>query len=154
LRQEYALVLAGRVPAEHRPQLEASIAALGLTGRVLMPGYFDEADVPALYASAAALMFPSLYEGFGLPILEGMASGIPVLTSNASSCPEAAGGHAVLVDPLSVDDIARGIERTLALTPAARGAALAYAQSMTWARTAGLTLEVYRKAAAEPRRPR
>jgi len=117
---------------------------------VVSTGFVPEADVPALYASAAALMFPSLYEGFGLPILEAMASGIPVLTSKVSSCPEVANGHAVLVDPLSVDAIAAAIEPTVNMPAEARAAARQYAATMTWDQTARQTWAAYERALAQP----
>lgn len=84
---------------------------LGIEGRVKFLGYVPEKDLPALYSGAVALTFPSLFEGFGLPILEAQASGCPVLTSNISSMPEVAGKGAVYVDPYSVDDIVEGMEK-------------------------------------------
>jgi glycosyltransferase involved in cell wall biosynthesis len=74
-------------------------------------GYVDEADKAALLSGATAFVFPSLYEGFGFPVLEAMACGVPVLCSHTTSLPEVAGGAALLVDPLSVDDIAQGLTR-------------------------------------------
>ena len=76
-------------------------------------GYVPEADLPALLTGAAALAFPSLYEGFGFPILEAQACGAPVLTSTTSSCPEVAGEGALLVDPHDVEAIADGLWRLL-----------------------------------------
>lgn len=84
---------------------------LGVEDRVKFLGYVSEKDLPVLYSGAIALAFPSLFEGFGLPILEAEACGCPVLTSNTSSMPEVAGKGAVLVDPYSVDDIVEGMER-------------------------------------------
>jgi glycosyltransferase involved in cell wall biosynthesis len=91
--------------------MRAAVEALPLEvrGRVLLPGYVSEADKVALMAGATALMYPSLYEGFGFPVLEGFAAGVPVLTSNLSSLPEVAGDAALLVDPTDEDAIARGI---------------------------------------------
>ncbi len=78
-------------------------------------GYVTEKDLPALYSGAIALTFPSLFEGFGLPILEAQASGCPVITSDVSSMPEIAGppagGGAIYVNPYSIDDIVKGMER-------------------------------------------
>jgi glycosyltransferase involved in cell wall biosynthesis len=76
---------------------------------VFRTGVVDDEDLPALYAGADAFLYPTLYEGFGLPIVEAMASGIPVLTSSNSALQEIAGGHALLVDPMDVDAIAAGI---------------------------------------------
>ncbi|PJF32981.1 MAG: glycosyltransferase family 1 protein, partial [Candidatus Thermofonsia Clade 1 bacterium] len=79
--------------------IHAQARALG--ERVVLAGFAAEADLPALYSGALCLVFPSLYEGFGLPVLEGMACGVPVLTSNVSSLPEVAGDAALMVDPHS-----------------------------------------------------
>ena len=94
--------------------LPAQIEALGLTGRVFLPGYIAGEDLPALLSGALAFVFPSLFEGFGLPVLEAMACATPVLTANSSSLPEVAGDAALLVDPHSVSAIADGIRRLLA----------------------------------------
>ena len=82
-------------------------------GRVLFPGFVPDADLPALYTEAAVLAYPSLYEGFGLPLLEAMACGTPTLTSTASCLPEVAGGASVLVDPYDVEAIAAGLKEAI-----------------------------------------
>jgi glycosyltransferase involved in cell wall biosynthesis len=91
----------------------AEIARLNLGDRVIFPGFVSEEDLAAVYSLARALAFPSLYEGFGLPVLEAMACGTPVVCANASSLPEVAGDAAVLVDPLDVDGLAEALERVL-----------------------------------------
>jgi glycosyltransferase involved in cell wall biosynthesis len=101
---------------------------------------------PALYARAKLLAFPSLYEGFGLPVLEAMASGTPVLTSNVSSLPEIAGDAALLVDPKDVEAIAEGMWRVLndgALAAELSRKGLARAAEFSWERAARQTLDVY-----------
>lgn len=84
---------------------------LGIEDSVKFLGYVPNKDLPALYSGAIALTLPSLFEGFGLPILEAQACGCPVITSNLSSMPEVAGKGAILVDPYNVDDIVKGMER-------------------------------------------
>ncbi len=84
-----------------------------LQDKIVWPGYVADADLPSFYALSEALIWPSLYEGFGLPILEAMSMGTPVVTSNISSMPEVAGEAAVLVDPKSVSSIAQGIKKVL-----------------------------------------
>ncbi|MBI2019525.1 glycosyltransferase family 4 protein [Candidatus Daviesbacteria bacterium] len=84
---------------------------LGIEERVKFLGFVSEEDLPVLYSGALAFTFPSLFEGFGLPVLEAQACGCPVLTSSSSSLPEVAGKGAVYVDPYSIDDIVKGIER-------------------------------------------
>ena len=84
---------------------------LGVENRVVFLGRVPEENLPGLYRGGLALVFPSLYEGFGLPVIESMACGTPVITSNTTSLPEVAGDAAILVDPLSVEQISVGIER-------------------------------------------
>ncbi|MFC5626423.1 glycosyltransferase family 4 protein [Algoriphagus winogradskyi] len=93
------------------PELEALINSLGIQKRVRFLGFIEEEDLPKLYKGAHATLFVSLMEGFGLPIIESMASGTPVLTSNTSSLPEVAGGAALCVDPEDVSAIQKGIEK-------------------------------------------
>jgi len=117
-----------------------------LRGRVRLLGFVAEEHLTCLYHQARLLAYPSLFEGFGLPVLEAMASGCPVVTSDRSSLPEVAGDAAVLVDPESVEAIAEGIRRVwegdaLAGDLTARG--LARAQLFSWERTARLTADVY-----------
>jgi glycosyltransferase involved in cell wall biosynthesis len=145
---EYELAISGDHSEEQRAALQQEIVRLGIGGRVRLLGYVPDADIPPLFAAAQAYLFPSLHEGFGMPILEAMASGTPVLTSSTTACPEAAGGHAELVDPQSVEDIARGIAAVLGFDAARIEAARAYAGSMTWAQTARKTLAVLERASA------
>jgi glycosyltransferase involved in cell wall biosynthesis len=109
-------------------------------------GYVDETDKAALLSGAKAFAFPSLYEGFGFPVLEAMACGVPVLCSNTSSLPEVAGEAALQVDPLSVDEIANGLRR-ITLDSDLRGALIerGYQQSQqfTWAACADVVLSVF-----------
>ena len=86
------------------------IERLNLGNEIVLCGYVPDADLPDLYRNACMIAFPSIYEGFGLPIIEGFASGVPVLTSNVCSMPEIAGTAAVLVNPYEVNDIAEKIE--------------------------------------------
>ncbi|MBU1032239.1 glycosyltransferase family 4 protein [Patescibacteria group bacterium] len=84
---------------------------LGIEAKIKFLGYVPERNLPTLYSGAIALLFPSLFEGFGLPILEAQACGCPVLTSNASSMPEVAGKGATYINPYNIDDIVKGMER-------------------------------------------
>ena len=86
---------------------------MGLADRVLFPGFLSADEFAALYASCRALIFPSLYEGFGMPVLEAMNFGKPVLCSNVTSLPEVAGDAALYFDPRKPDDILRAIEKIL-----------------------------------------
>ena len=135
-----------------RPEDAAALQQGNQKGRLHVLGSLPEVDLPLAYAAAAALMFPSLYEGFGMPILEGMASGIPVLTSTGGACPEVASDHAELIDPLDVTDLARGMAACLSRTPAQLDAARAHASRYTWQAMAERTWGLYRDALALPRR--
>ena len=133
--------------------LFAEVARLGLEGEVLFPGYVDDADLVWWYRAATAFAYPSLMEGFGLPVLEAMACGAPTVTSNASSLPEVAGDAALLVDPGDVDALAAALARILqepALAAELRHRGLAQAARFSWQRTAQETAAVYRKALRQP----
>jgi len=108
----HALVLAGGKGWLYN-EIFAKTRSLGLDKRVIFPGFIAPKDKAALLSGASAFVFPSLYEGFGLPALEAMACGAPVLCGNASSLPEIVGNAAILVDPHRVDAISAGIERLL-----------------------------------------
>jgi glycosyltransferase involved in cell wall biosynthesis len=93
--------------------IHETVRATKMTDHVHFTGFVDDSDLPALYSGAECMAFPSLYEGFGLPVLESMACGTPVLTSNISSLPEVAGDAAVMVDPLDTEAIAHGLSTLL-----------------------------------------
>ncbi len=98
-------------PDPTRASLRAATATMGVADRVLFPGYASETEMAALYRASTGLIFPSLYEGFGLPLLEAMALGVPVLASNTTCIPEVAGDGALYFDPRMPTDIVRAIER-------------------------------------------
>ncbi|HNS02198.1 MAG TPA: glycosyltransferase family 1 protein [Anaerolineae bacterium] len=121
----------------------------GLEREVLFPGYVAEEELAWWYRAATLFVYPSLLEGFGLPVLEAMACGAPVVTSNLSSLPEVAGDAALLVDPASVDALAAALLRLLVdaeLASRLRGRGLAQAARFPWSRTAAQTAAVYRRA--------
>ncbi len=141
------LVLAG--PWDPRyPEAKAAAARLP-PGRARFLGPVPEADLPGLYAACRVFVFPSLYEGFGLPVVEALACGAAVACANTASLPEAAGEAAVLFDPHDPAAITAGVQAALALPPdpAPR---LAQAASFSWERTAAATLAAYRRLAAGP----
>jgi glycosyltransferase involved in cell wall biosynthesis len=106
------LVLAGRKGWLYDEVL-ARIRRLGLEGRVILPGFIAESDLSALLSAASVFVFPSLYEGFGFPVLEAMSCGVPVVCSNSSSLPEVAGEGALLVDPEDVNALASAMLKAL-----------------------------------------
>lgn len=111
-------------------------------------GFADQEDLPALYSGSTAYVMPSLYEGFGLPILEAMACGIPVLTSKSSSLPEVSGGHALLVKPHDVNDISYNLSRLLKeedLRWKLSAAGEEWSKNFSWEKTAKETIKVFEK---------
>ncbi len=120
---------------------------LGLEERVHFTGYVPDEDLPALYSAATLFVFPSLYEGFGLPVLEAMACGTPVVCSGTSSLPEVAGDAALLVDPTDIPALAAAMERALtdeALRASLRARGLERARRFTWEEAARQTITIYR----------
>jgi glycosyltransferase involved in cell wall biosynthesis len=141
----HTLVLAGPMP-KNAGRIEALISALDCDTAIRRTGVVDDADMPGLFAGADAFLYPTLYEGFGLPVIEAMACGTPVLTSSTSALQEIAGGHALLVDPMDAGAIATGIV-TLATNPVRRAElaklGLARAADFSWNKAADATLGVY-----------
>jgi len=129
----------------------AVIERLELGEWVRHVGFIPAADLPLWYNCAEAFFFPSVYEGFGVPVLEALACGTPVITSNASSLPEVAGGAAICLPPADIDqwtEALKGIQQNGEWREAARTKGLERAKHFSWARTAQLTLRSYSKAAA------
>jgi glycosyltransferase involved in cell wall biosynthesis len=143
------LHLAGRPQANYRTQPE--LAALLERPGVRVLGYLSEQDLGSAYANADVVCYPSLEEGFGLPVLEAMAAGAPVVTSDASCLPEIAGGAAVLVDPLSAESIASGMRLALDENKTERESRIAHgrrvAACFSWSEAARKYAEIYHKLA-------
>jgi glycosyltransferase involved in cell wall biosynthesis len=145
---KWSLVIVGARNFWKSSPVVKEVKELGLKSYVRFTGYVPDEDLPAIYSGADLFVFPSIYEGFGLPVLEAMACGIPVVTSNTSSLPEVAGDAALLVDPYSVDEIAAAMRRVLcdpdvAAELCAKG--LQRAKQFSWERTARETIAVYEK---------
>jgi glycosyltransferase involved in cell wall biosynthesis len=142
---DVSLVLTGWHTPRFRLVLEL-IESLGLLSRVNVLGHVPDEALPSLYGGASALALPSLHEGFGLPVLEAMACGTPVLTSNVYALPEVAGNAAELVDPYDVEEIAAGLLRILrdeGHAAALRERGLKRAGEFTWQRSAEQHLQAY-----------
>ncbi|HLI28990.1 MAG TPA: glycosyltransferase family 1 protein [Chloroflexota bacterium] len=131
-----------------RVGIEARVARLGLEGQVRWLGYLPPPELPLCYNAAGLFVYPSLYEGFGLPPLEALACGTPVVTANTSSLPEAVGDAALTVDPHDVAALAEAMARVLddcGLRARLRAAGPAWASRFTWRQTAEQTRGVYRR---------
>jgi glycosyltransferase involved in cell wall biosynthesis len=145
------LVLPGYA-TPHEQELRRLAAERGVAGDVCFLGWVSTAELDDLYAAADCFVFPSLYEGFGLPVLEAMARGVPVATSGRASLAEVAGDAALMFDPEAEGSIAAALEKLLgdeALRERLRSAGSARAAEFTWERTAELTVESYRRALTE-----
>jgi len=146
-RVPHHLVIAGRKGWRYRDVFKAP-RRLQVESRVHFTDRVAEADVAALYSLADVFVWPSLYEGFGLPVVEAMACGVPVVTSTSSSLPEVAGNAALTVNPLSTEAIAEAVVRVIEDAPL-RGELIAKgfvrASELTWRRTATSTLHVYER---------
>ncbi len=126
----------------------STLERLQLTSDVHFTGYVPEGDLPVFYNGASLFVFPSLYEGFGLPVLEAMSCGTPVVTSNCSSLPEVTDEAAILVDPMDVNAIARAISQVLdepELAMSMRERGITQAQQFSWEQTARRTTDLYER---------
>jgi glycosyltransferase involved in cell wall biosynthesis len=141
-RTHYRLLITGTSLDRHFAGDGAS-----LPEAVSLLGYVDKAELPRLYSGASAFLYPGIYEGFGLPIIEAMACGTPVVTSSTGAAPEIAGGAAILVDPFDVESIAAGLERATTPEEADRLRTLGQQRIhlFDWSAAANSTLEVYRQ---------
>lgn len=143
--KEYQLWLAGPCDRRFTPTLQTHIQELEITPQVKFLDYVPFADLPNLISGATALVFPSLWEGFGFPVLEAMACGTPVITSNISSLPEVAGDAAILVNPYSIEEITAAMQ-TIASDSQLRShlshLGLQRAKQFSWEKTAKQTIEV------------
>jgi alpha-1,3-rhamnosyl/mannosyltransferase len=142
------LVIAGRTDPRY-PQAHMAAQRLGLAGAVRFLGDVAEADLPALYSGADVFVFPSLYEGFGLPPLEAMACGAPVLCAATPALQEVVGDAALTFDPVNVEELAHVLLRVLGdadLRADLSQRGLVQAQRFSWKKAAQETLIVYRQA--------
>lgn len=143
--QAARLALVGK-PGGAWPEIQRGVADLGLASEVVCLGHAPTDDLPLFYSAAAVFAFPSLYEGFGIPVAEAMACGTPVITSNVSSLPEVGGDAALYVDPHDVDGLAAALGRVLgdaALRDALSARGLVQAARFTWDEVARQTVAVY-----------
>lgn len=146
----HRLVIAGQAHWK-ASSIGRMVEQLGLNDEVIFTGYVPIADLVLLYNAASAFVYPSLYEGFGLPILEAMSCGTPVIASNVASLPEVAGDAALLVDPLSEQSLADAMSCLLtdkSLQISLREKGLRHAEKFSWESTARLTLKAYERALA------
>ena len=152
LGDQYPLVLGGQLPQRDTPFTPDPLRIardLGLEAFIVTPGWIEEEDRPLLYSAATVFVYPSYYEGFGLPVLEAMACGTPVITTNAASIPELAGSAAFQLDPTDTKHMAAPIIRLCTEEESNdemidRG--FEQVEKFSWARTAAQTLQAYREA--------
>jgi glycosyltransferase involved in cell wall biosynthesis len=148
LESEHKLVIVGK-QGWMEADLQSRIEALGLANDVILTGYVPYEDLPALYSAADVFVYPSVYEGFGLPPLEAMACGTPVIAGDRSSLPEVVGEAGLMVDPYDPDAFAKAMARVLSsesLRAEMRTRGLSQASKFSWDKMARETLEIYRTA--------
>lgn len=152
MKTKIPLILAGWTGWGNRDWWR-EVERFGLQDRVIPTGYIDEEILACLYGGASALVYPSLYEGFGLPVLEAMACGCPVLCSNSTSLPEVAGGAAILLDPHDPEVLAHSLEKVIhdsSLRQHLITAGLERARMFSWRKTALETLKVFAAVTGNP----
>jgi glycosyltransferase involved in cell wall biosynthesis len=143
--RDHLLVITGKKEARRR-EVYDMVERLGLSDRVVFTGMVPEEELPVLYSMADLFVFPSLYEGFGLPPLEAMACGTPVVTTSCTSLPEVVGDAALIADPLDVDSIAACMDRVLSSSSFAAELSekgFSRVKRFSWLKTAEKTLDVY-----------
>lgn len=146
--RDYELWIAGPADQRYTPTLQAQVEQLGLTNQVKFLDYVPYQTLPTLINQAIALVFPTLWEGFGLPVVEAMACGTPVITSNLSSLPEVAGDAALLVNPYNTDEITEAMQAVAtdsALRSRLRTLSLKQASQFSWEKTGQATVEVLKR---------
>ncbi len=146
--RDYQLWLAGPSDDRYTPALKKQVQELGLISQVKFLDYVPYDDLPEIISGAIALVFPSLWEGFGLPVLEAMACGTPVITSNLSSLPEVAGDAAILIDPYRVEEITdamQAIANDSGLRSHLSQLGLQRAKQFSWQKTGEATVEVLKR---------
>jgi len=140
----FKLVIVGK-RGWHYQEIFEKVKKLQLENRVVFLNYVSDEDLPYLYNSAACFIYPSLYEGFGLPVLEAMACGCPVITSNVSSLPEVVGEAGILIDPYNIDEIAEALQKVLTdenLRQELKRKGLEQARKFSWEKTARGILKI------------
>jgi glycosyltransferase involved in cell wall biosynthesis len=145
---ECELWLGGSYDRRYTPKLQAQVKELGVSDRIKFLDYVPYERLPMLLNQALALVFPTLWEGFGLPVLEAMACGTPVITSNLSSLPEVAGDAAILIDPYNVEEIAAAMQAVAEdsqLRSRLSELGLQRASQFSWAKTGQATVEILQK---------
>ena len=147
--EDLVLVLSGRLGWDYQPILAAARQYPQLTDRIIFTGYLRDQDLAPIYSGAVAFVYPSFYEGFGLPPLEAMQCGTPVITSNRSSLPEVVGNAALLADPNNLDDLSQSllaIYRSPSLRNDLSRRSLQQSQQFSWQSSAQKTVELYQQA--------
>ncbi|GAA0744100.1 glycosyltransferase family 1 protein [Clostridium oceanicum] len=147
LNKEYQLVIVGS-KKDRAPYLEKLTSTFKIKSNIIFTGFVPEDDLPILYNGSDAFVYPSLYEGFGLPLLEAMSCATPIITSNVSSIPEVVSDSALLIDPSNLDDLSNSIEKLInnsALQKTLSEKGYARSKLFSWEKTASSTFEVYKK---------
>ncbi len=150
-KEEIKLVIVGRKGWAYNECLKSAIE-LGIQRHIIFCDYVNDVDLPIIYNMAELFVFPSLYEGFGLPVLEAMCCGVPIICSNTSSIPEVTADAAVLINPLNIPAMADAIENVMSnvdLRKSLSGKAMRQSSRFSWEKTAQKTISVYKEVLGE-----
>ena len=140
------LVVVCKLESQEKRHWQKRIKQLGMEEKIIFTNFVPDKDIPVFYSGAEVLLFPSIYEGFGLPVAEAMACGCPVITSNTSSLPEVGGKAAVYVNPLSIESIVKGLEKVLEdknLQKKMIKEGLKQSRKFNWEKSAEQTIKIY-----------
>jgi glycosyltransferase involved in cell wall biosynthesis len=144
MHKEYKLVLSGGASMGY-DTIIAEVKKAGLEKNVLFPGFVSDNELSDLFINAKAFLFPTFYEGFGMPIIEAMHYNVPVLIGDRGAAPEVADNHAILSNPFDVDSIADGIKKVATMNDLSISNAANHAAKFTWEKCAKETMAVYNK---------
>lgn len=143
--KEDKLVFAGKIAGNIQEEFQSIINNNNFQDQIISTNYIKDIELSVLYKNAKSFLFPTCYEGFGIPIIEAMSYRLPILTSTTGAAPEVAKGHAVLVNPFEPKEIAEGICKLANITDEKLSKAKKYADSFTWENVANNTIKVYQK---------
>lgn len=142
--KHHQLVYAGKTATNTKNKFLQTISELNFNNKIINTGYITDNELSILYKNAKGFLFPTYYEGFGIPIIEAMSYELPILTSTTGAAPEVANGHAILVNPNNIEEITKGIDKLSLVDTKQLKLAKEYASTFNWDIVAQKTIEIYK----------